>query len=144
MRVSDTERQRAIDELRRHCAAGRLDVDEYAGRVEQVLAAGTLEQLDRVLADLPMMRIADPEGSQGNGRHSFGRSSADDTAEPGATPGTTSLAGRMGASLLVILSVVIVAGAVLLAVLASWAWVAVLLAGWAIGLLQARLARRRR
>ena len=29
MRVSDVDRERAVEELRRHCAAGRLDVDEY-------------------------------------------------------------------------------------------------------------------
>jgi hypothetical protein len=144
MRVSDTERQRAIDELRRHCAAGRLDVDEYAGRVEQVLTAATLEELDRVLVDLPMMRIADPADSRANGRDSLGRGSTDDAADPGAIGPSATLAGRMGGSLLIILSVVIVVGAVLLAVVASWTWVAVLLAGWAIGLLQARLAQRRR
>ena len=43
----------------------------------------------------------------------------------------------------VLLTVVVVVAAVLLATLASWAWAAVLVAGWVLGLAQARLSRRR-
>jgi hypothetical protein len=138
MRVSDIERQRAVDELRRHCAAGRLDVDEYAQRIEQVLSASTLEEIDRVLADLPMVRIADPVGSIA-GRAAGALGSADD---PSAMAGRH-LSARLSATVVVLLTVVLVVAAVLLATLASWAWATVLIAGWLLGLAQARLSRRR-
>jgi hypothetical protein len=138
MRVSDIERQRAVDELRRHCAAGRLDVDEYAQRIEQVLSATTLEEIDRVLADLPMVRIADPAGTAAG--HAAGAiGSTDDSSEIAARH----LSTRMSATVVVLLTVVVVVAAVLLATLASWAWAAVLVAGWVLGLAQARLSRRR-
>jgi hypothetical protein len=139
MRVSDIERQRAVEELRRHCAAGRLDVDEYAQRIEQVLSAGTLEEIDHVLADLPMVRIADPAGSsKGRALDLVGS----DTV--GSSAGRHHrLSGRVAATAVVLLTVVIVVAAVLLAFLASWAWAAVLVAGWLLGLAQARLGRRR-
>ena len=37
MRASDADRQRVVEELRRHCSAGRLDVDAFAARVEAAL-----------------------------------------------------------------------------------------------------------
>jgi hypothetical protein len=144
MRVSDTERQRTVDELRRHCAAGRLDVDEYAGRVEQVLDATTLEELDQVLADLPMMRIADPVGVGTGSYHPVGGVGEGRGAGGRFAAGTSGRPGRLAASAVVILSVVVVVGVVLLALLASWSWVAVLVAGWLIGLIQARLIHTRR
>ena len=122
MRISDRERQRAIDELRRHCAAGRLDVDEYSIRIEQAMAASTLEELDRLLADLPMMRIADPE--------------------PRIRPGVT-MPSRVTAMAIVILAVVLVVTAVVLTLLLSWAWAAVLLTGWLVGIVQSRLRAAR-
>jgi hypothetical protein len=141
MRVSDSERQRVIDELRRHCAAGRLDVDEYAGRVELALDATTLEELDGILSDLPMMRIADPVSAGSRPAGSLNGAAA---GSPGAGPGPAGALGRVGAAAVVLLSVVVVVAVVLLALLASWAWVGVLLAGWLIGMAQARLAARRR
>jgi hypothetical protein len=142
MRVSDNERQRVIDELRRHCVAGRLDVDEYASRIEQALAATSLEDLDRVLGDLPMVRIADPAGtsaaSDSGGYARFGGSS--DTSAGGK-----GWSARLRASAVVLVSVIVVVGAVVLATALSWAWAAVLVAGWLLGVVQARvLARRRR
>jgi hypothetical protein len=136
MRISDIERQRAVEELRRHCAAGRLDVDEYAVRIEQVLSATTFEEIDRVLADLPMVRIADPAGSTAARR----------PGEAGSAPPSTRnnrFTARLAATSVVVLTVVVVVAAVTLATLASWAWAAVLVIGWLLGLAQARLARRR-
>lgn len=133
MRISDTERQRTIDELRRHCAAGRLDVDEYAERIEKAMGATTLEDLDAVLHDLPMLRIADP--SRPGERPALGR---------GLLSGEQQAGGRrLFAAVTVLLTVaVVVAAAVLLAVV-SWGWALVLLIGWATGLVQGAAARRR-
>ena len=144
MRASDIERQRTIDELRRHCAAGRIDVDEYAARIEKAMSATSLEELDRLRADLPMMRIADPQGGE------TGRVWAR-PALPGATPGgsgsgTTpaSARNRLTAAALVVLSALVVVSVVVLSAVAEWAWAAVLLAGWLVGLLQGRMAARYR
>jgi hypothetical protein len=137
MRVSDTERQRVIEELRRHCAAGRIDVDEYADRIERALAATTLVELDQVTGDLPMLRIADPSGSARHQRR--------DRALLGAAPfrSWSPVTNRLAGSLVVVLTVAVVMGAILLLVLGSWAWAAVLIAGWLAGLLQSAAARRR-
>ncbi|HEY3810842.1 MAG TPA: DUF1707 domain-containing protein [Acidimicrobiales bacterium] len=150
MRVSDTERQRAIDELRRHCAAGRLDVDEYATRIEAALAATTLEDLDRVLGDLPMLRIADPAeaAAAGSGNGSRRRRGAGSppwgtiAGQPGSPGGGRGWTGRLAASAVVVISVLVVLGAVALAAVVGWSWAAVLLGGWLLGLVQSRLSGR--
>jgi hypothetical protein len=54
-RVSDGERAVAISRLRRSYAAGYLSLDTFAERMDQALAAKTLDELDRPLADLPTM-----------------------------------------------------------------------------------------
>lgn len=144
MRASDLERQRTIDELRRHCAAGRLDVDEYALRIEKAMAATTLEELDHLRSDLPMMRIADPAGGRvwaekrllpvGPGRDGrFGR--------PG---GPARFSDRLTALALALVAFAVVVSVLVLALAAEWAWAAVLLAGWLMGVLQARLGSRLR
>jgi hypothetical protein len=147
MRVSDQDRQRAVAELRRHCAAGRLDVDEYAGRVEDALSAASLEDLDRLLADLPMMRIEDPVGVTrplGSGGTSAGGEETSTSWERAdGTVGPSRFGGRLAASLVLIVTAVVVLGAVVLALAASWIWSLVLLAGWALGLTQGRMGRRR-
>jgi hypothetical protein len=51
--VPDIERDRAVAALRAHCGEGRLTLDEFAERVEVVLAAAHLSDLDRALVDLP-------------------------------------------------------------------------------------------
>jgi hypothetical protein len=52
-RASDADRERAVSALRRHFVDGRLSVDELSERVEQGYSAGTLSELDALLADLP-------------------------------------------------------------------------------------------
>ena len=52
-RASDDDRQRVVRALERHTAAGRLDLDEYAERVDRVLAARTHGELAEVTGDLP-------------------------------------------------------------------------------------------
>jgi hypothetical protein len=53
LRASDTDRERVIDALQRHVAAGRLNLDEFTERVDAALAARTHVELNAVTADLP-------------------------------------------------------------------------------------------
>lgn len=167
MRVSDTERQRTVDELRRHCAAGRIDMDEYGRRIEKAMAAERLEELDAVLSDLPILRIADPTapgesagrgpgGSQqrrrrvrrfadipelGAGRGPVGENQGG-RSRAGERDGSVA-SGRAASTLTAILVVAVVVAAVLLVITASWSWAAVLIGGWAVGMIQSALSRRR-
>jgi Domain of unknown function (DUF1707) len=145
MRVSDAERQRAIDELRRHCGAGRIDMDEYSTRLERALAATTLAELDELLADLPIVRIADPAGvrptagsqsSRGSSVARAGGFGLDATDGGDYAAKGRALSKRLGTTAVVVLTVVMVLAAVILALAASWAWAAVLLVGWFIGIVQ--------
>jgi Domain of unknown function (DUF1707) len=146
MRVSDAERQRAIDELRRHCGAGRIDMDEYSSRLERALAATTLAELDELLEDLPIVRIADPAGVRpASGSSSAGGSGAvarletfgtDASDDSGYAAKGRAVSRRMGTTAVVLLTVIMVLAAVVLALAASWVWAAVLLIGWFIGVVQ--------
>ncbi|MGC9495162.1 DUF1707 SHOCT-like domain-containing protein [Streptomyces sp. WG7] len=53
MRASDADRDRITDMLRDALAEGRLTADEHAERVEGVLAARTVGELDVFVRDLP-------------------------------------------------------------------------------------------
>lgn len=53
LRASDADRQRIVSALERHTAAGRLTLEEYAQRVDSVLAARTHGELGAVTDDLP-------------------------------------------------------------------------------------------
>jgi hypothetical protein len=138
MRASDTERQRAVEELRRHCAAGRLDVDEYATRIERAMGAATLEELDQLLSDLPMLRIAEPAGLQAKPVRSV-----PDEEERGRRSDRSGLLveSRLLSTLVVLLSVVVVVSAVVVTIVGFWAWALVLVAGWLIGVAHGRLRR---
>ncbi len=141
MRASDEDRQRAVEELRRHCAAGRIDVDEYASRVERALSAATLEELDEIRADLPMLRIADPVGGRSAGGREGGRSTAIELLTGGHRHGAGP-AQRVMAVAVAVITVMVVLAAIVISLVAEWTWAVVLLAGWAVGLAQGRLGRR--
>lgn len=140
MRASDLERQRTIDELRRHCAAGRIDVNEYAARIEKAMAATTLEELDHLRSDLPMMRIADPTGA-GPGpiwaRATLPAVGSGEGGEAGSSAGR-----KVAAMAVVLLSILVVLSVVILALIAEWSWAAVLVIGWLVGAATGRLSRR--
>lgn len=53
LRASDAEREHAADQLREHCAAGRLTPDEFDQRIDAALSARTVGELRALLADLP-------------------------------------------------------------------------------------------
>lgn len=147
MRASDEDRQRTVEELRRHCAAGRIDVDEYASRIERALAAGTLEELDQIRSDLPMLRIAEPAGRRaGQGTGWAGARAALGTGGHGthAGPRGTGLDQKLLAAAVAAITVVVVLAAIVLSLVAEWTWAVVLIAGWAAGVAQGRLARNGR
>ena len=52
-RIGDADRDRAIDLLREHHAAGRLDAAEFDERMSAVLSARTRADLEPLFADLP-------------------------------------------------------------------------------------------
>jgi hypothetical protein len=60
LRASDAERERAAARLREHASAGRLTMDELAGRVETALAARTHGELEALFEDLPARSGHDP------------------------------------------------------------------------------------
>lgn len=59
LRIGDAERDRAIDMLREHYAAGRLTKLEHEERTELALRARTGADLDALFADLPLPDPAD-------------------------------------------------------------------------------------
>ena len=60
LRLSDAERERALDHLRTCTAEGRLTLDEFAARTDAVYLAKTYGELDTVLADLPELGLEPP------------------------------------------------------------------------------------
>ncbi|MCT7355246.1 DUF1707 domain-containing protein [Streptomyces sp. 15-116A] len=65
MRASDADRDRIADLLRDALAEGRLTAEEHADRVEGVLAAKTVGELEAFVRDLPaaQQRRATPESA---------------------------------------------------------------------------------
>lgn len=53
MRLSDAERNEAIEVLSEHVRTGRLDIDEYGTRSARVTAARTRSELVPLFEDLP-------------------------------------------------------------------------------------------
>lgn len=54
IRASDDDRRRVLAALERHTTAGRLDLDEFAERVDAAHAARTLAELAELTRDLPV------------------------------------------------------------------------------------------
>ncbi|MDR1354830.1 MAG: DUF1707 domain-containing protein [Propionibacteriaceae bacterium] len=54
LRIGDTERDTAVNILREHLAAGRLDSDEFSERMGLALSARTQIELDLLFTDLPV------------------------------------------------------------------------------------------
>jgi hypothetical protein len=55
LRVSDQQRERAVQEIREHFAAGRLTEEELSDRVQAAYGAQTERELTAQLADLPKL-----------------------------------------------------------------------------------------
>jgi hypothetical protein len=67
VRVSDSDRQAVIEALQRHTGDGRLTLEEFEERVDEVLSARTRADLDATLRELPSLRT-DPQPRPNRGR----------------------------------------------------------------------------
>ncbi|WP_327353710.1 DUF1707 SHOCT-like domain-containing protein [Streptomyces sp. NBC_01304] len=76
LRASDADRDRVAEILHQALAEGRLTAEEHSDRVDAVLAAKTLAELDPLVVDLP----AAGAGQQSAGAHSYA------TMPPGQVP----------------------------------------------------------
>lgn len=56
LRLSDDERQDALDALSEHVRTGRLDISEFGDRSSRVTSAGTRGDLIPLFSDLPQPR----------------------------------------------------------------------------------------
>jgi hypothetical protein len=64
IRASDADRDRAATLLSKHHAAGRRNSAEFHDRLETAMEAGTIAELDELMADLPAIDIYDlPDAS---------------------------------------------------------------------------------
>jgi len=77
LRLSDDERQDALDVLSEHVRTGRLDIDEYGSRSARVTSAKLVSELVPLFEDLPSprpsallatARPSSPVRRQGNGK----------------------------------------------------------------------------
>ncbi|HEY1177498.1 MAG TPA: DUF1707 domain-containing protein [Phytomonospora sp.] len=59
LRISNADRERVIEHLQACTAEGRLDLDEFAERVDSVYAARTFGDLEPVTVDLPALDAPD-------------------------------------------------------------------------------------
>jgi hypothetical protein len=59
-RVSDAEREQALQRLQVAVGEGRLDLSEFSTRTDLILASKTRGELDRIFADLPASPVAPP------------------------------------------------------------------------------------
>ena len=66
-RASDGDREQVVAELKAHCAAGRLTLDELPDRVERAYAAATLGELGELTRDLPARRATTCEPTRAPG-----------------------------------------------------------------------------
>lgn len=53
-RISDADRDTAVESLTQHVSTGRLGIEEFDARARQTYAAVTRSDLDAVFADLPV------------------------------------------------------------------------------------------
>ncbi len=58
IRASDADRERAVESLREHYAAGRLSEEELSERVDAVYRATTMQQLEALRGDLPSLPVS--------------------------------------------------------------------------------------
>jgi multisubunit Na+/H+ antiporter MnhB subunit len=72
LRLSDTDRDRALAELSEHFQAGRLTAGELDDRSGRILRARTFGELADVLADLPRDRAVLPVPGRSRRRFSAG------------------------------------------------------------------------
>lgn len=72
LRASDEDRERVVELLREHCAAGRLTLDEFSARLDEVYASRTYRELAWTTRELPRLEQRAPRANLGIGRHLVG------------------------------------------------------------------------
>lgn len=60
LRIGDAEREETLERLRSAHAEGRLDADEFYGRLDQAYGAKTYADLDALVLDLPASGLIPP------------------------------------------------------------------------------------
>ena len=76
MRVSDSDRERAMADLAEHYAEGRLEHEEYDERLDAIWTARTRADLAVLFGDLPRPAAARPAGPPARAPHPRGRGRA--------------------------------------------------------------------
>ncbi len=146
MRISDDDRDRTIEELRRHCSSGRLGPDEFAERLQEAAEATALTELEHAMRGLPPIGFTrpgspgperrasgvGPDGGGGLGALGLGRSGL----------GHDGLGGVAGQRLAALVSSVVVIAGVVLLLFSEWVTAVVLLVGWLLGVVQGRVGGR--
>ena len=69
VRASDADRERIVEQLRRHAAEGRLTMDEFEERMSAAYEARTYGALAELTRDLPV-ELGSPGSGQGRGSSS--------------------------------------------------------------------------
>jgi hypothetical protein len=72
IRASDDERERTVEALRRHAAAGRIDAAELEDRLGLALTATTRGDLERIVEDLPAERAQTRPAAVRRQKHACG------------------------------------------------------------------------
>lgn len=60
LRAADTDRNRVVEELREHTAAGRLTLEEFEERMQAAMSARTFGDLAKLQTDLPVLAASQP------------------------------------------------------------------------------------
>jgi DUF1707 SHOCT-like domain len=55
IRASDPDHTRVVEQLRAHCTAGRISVEELERRLGRAMSAQTVDELSELLHDLPRL-----------------------------------------------------------------------------------------
>jgi hypothetical protein len=69
LRAGDSDREVVVDQLREHCAAGRITMDEFEARLEETYAARTYRELAWVTRELPRLERRPRFAHLNVGRH---------------------------------------------------------------------------
>jgi len=83
-RIGDRERDAAVELLREHHTAGRLDLSEFNDRMSLAMEARTASQLAPLFTDLPRARTDSPVRQPNPG--AFGQQTAQQLPPPGYRP----------------------------------------------------------
>jgi hypothetical protein len=59
IRASDQDRARVVEQLRGHCTAGRISVEELERRLGHAMSGQTVDELSELVHDLPELVLVD-------------------------------------------------------------------------------------